>query len=218
MRDYYESQLAMLNKRMTEMGEEIEESIDKAINALLQKNVEMARDIILHDSEVNHKEREIESLCLRLLLSQQPVASDLRMVSAALKMVTDMERIGDHAADISEITLLLVEAGYPNDLSKIQKMAQETMLMVKESVEAYVERNDRKALEVIRRDDVVDHCFLEIKNDIITQINENIQNGEQAADVLMIAKYLERIGDHATNIAEWILFYITGEHLPVSPA
>lgn len=212
MRDYYEGQLKTLNCYIEEMGEGIERAISGAIDALLKKNIEDAKKTIQRDAEVDHKEREIENLCLKLLLSQQPVASDLRMVSAALKMVTDMERIGDHAADISEITLLLIEAGYPNDLSAIWKMAEETIFMVKESITAYIERSEQKALAVIDHDDVVDVYFAEIKNDIITQINENIQNGEQAADILMIAKYLERIGDHATNIAEWIVFYITGEH------
>lgn len=212
MRDYYEAQLKTLNRYMEEMGEKMEQAISGAVDALLKKDTENAKKMIQYDSEIDHKEREIENLCLKLLLSQQPVASDLRMVSAALKMVTDMERIGDHAADISEITLLLIEAGYPNDLSAIRKMVKETIFMVKESISAYTERNEQKAIAVIGHDDVVDAYFVEIKNDVIAQINENIQNGEQAADILMIAKYLERIGDHATNIAEWILFYITGEH------
>lgn len=212
MREQYEKQLEILNQYLAEMGQYIVEAIDGAIQALLEKNIESAKKTIRHDQRVNHKEREIESLCLQLLLSQQPVASDLRMVSAALKMVTDMERIGDNAADISEITLLLAQVGYPNDLTKLKEMAEEAIYMVKESIAAYVERSVQRAEKVIRHDDVVDRYFVEIKKDIIQQINENIQNGEQAADVLMIVKYLERIGDHATNIAEWILFYITGEH------
>lgn len=212
MRDYYEGQLKTLNCYIEEMGEGIERAISGAIDALLKKNIEDAKKTIQRDAEVDHKEREIENLCLKLLLSQQPVASDLRMVSAALKMVTDMERIGDHAADISEITLLLIEAGYPNDLSAIWKMAEETIFMVRESIAAYTERDEKKAMAVISHDDVVDAYFSDIKNEVIAQINDNIRNGEQAADILMIAKYLERIGDHATNIAEWILFYITGEH------
>lgn len=216
MRNQYEKELDTLNRYIEEMGKGITEAIDVAIRALMEKDVESARKTIGHDREVNHLEREIENLCLRLLLSQQPVATDLRMVSAALKMVTDMERIGDHAADISEITILLAEAGYPNDLSMVKKMADEAIFMVKESVTAYVERNANRAAEVIRHDDVVDQCFVDIKKKIIEEINQNIHNGEQAADVLMIVKYLERIGDHASNIAEWILFYITGEHPEVT--
>lgn len=217
MRNVYEKQLNTLNEYMKEMGQLIENAIDNGVKSLLERNTEKAEKTIKFDHEVDQKERDIENLCLQLLLSQQPVATDLRMVSAALKMVTDMERIGDHAADISEITLLLAKNGYPEDLQNIRKMAEETISMVRESIVAYVERDAKKAMEIIRHDDVVDSYFVRIKTDVIRQINENIQSGEQAADVLMIAKYLERIGDHATNIAEWILFYITGEHpdLPV---
>lgn len=213
MRNFYGKQLEELNQHILEMGQYIEAAIDGAIRALMEKDAESAKKTIRHDAKVNHKEKEIESLCMRLLLSQQPVATDLRMVSAALKMITDMERIGDNAADISEITLLLIEAGYPSDLSKVKKMAEETIFMVKESVTAYVERDMERAKNVIDHDDVVDGYFSEIRKDIIGEINANIQHGEQAADVLMIVKYLERIGDHATNIAEWILYHITGEHL-----
>lgn len=212
MRDHYEEQLRKLNEYVAEMGELIEKAISDAMDALMHKDVEEAQNTINYDNRIDHMEREIEGLCLNLLLSQQPVATDLRMVSAALKMITDMERIGDHAADISEITLALAKTGYPSDLSQIQKMADETMRMVKNSMEAYLEKDMQKASAVIRQDDIVDDCFVRIKRDVIRQINENIRNGEQAADVLMIVKYLERIGDHATNIAEWVLFYITGGH------
>lgn len=212
MRDHYEEQLKKLNEYVAEMGELIEKAIGDALDALMHKDIEEAKNTIDYDNRIDHMEREIEGLCLNLLLSQQPVATDLRMVSAALKMITDMERIGDHAADISEITLVLAKTGYPNNLSRIQKMADETMRMVKNSVEAYLEKDMQKASAVIRQDDIVDDCFVQAKKDIIRQINENIQDGEQAADVLMIVKYLERIGDHATNIAEWVLFYLTGDH------
>lgn len=212
MRNNYNGQLRKLNDYVARMGELIEKAIRDAIDALMEENIEEARNTIRYDDRINHMEREIEGLCLNLLLSQQPVATDLRMVSAALKMITDMERIGDHAADISEITLLLAKSGYPDDLGEMSAMAEETMYMVKSSVAAYVEKDLQKAEKVIRHDDVVDNYFVKIKQRVIQQINENIQNGEQAADVLMIAKYLERIGDHATNIAEWVLFYITGSH------
>ena len=149
---------------------------------------------------------------MQLLLSQQPVATDLRQISSAIKMVTDMERIGDHAADISDITLQLVQSGYPHDLSKVKKMAEETTHMLKDSLDAYIEKDAQKAVKVIHQDDVVDEYFSNIKKEIIRQINESSEGGEQEADLLMIIKYLERIGDHATNIAEWVLFYITGEH------
>ena len=149
-------------------------------------------------------------------LTQQPVATDLRQISSAIKMVTDMERIGDHAADISEITLLLTQSGYPHDLTEVKKMAKETINMLKDSLDAYIEKNAQKAVKVIHQDDVVDDYFSRIKKEIIRQINESSEGGEQEADLLMIIKYLERIGDHATNIAEWVLFYITGEHPDVS--
>lgn len=212
MRDFYEKQLERLNSYLEEMGILIEHAIQESILALMRQDREEAKKTIQYDSEINNKEREIENLCMTLLLSQQPVATDLRMVSAALKMVTDMERIGDHAADIAELTLLLAENGVPADLSEIEKMAKETTYMVKESVDAYIQRDIKKASHVIAYDDVVDDYFVKIRKMIIKRINENIQDGEQAADILMIAKYLERIGDHATNIAEWVLFYITGEH------
>lgn len=212
MRDFYEKQLERLNSYLEEMGILIEHAIQESILALMRQDREEAKKTIQYDSEINNKEREIENLCMTLLLSQQPVATDLRMVSAALKMVTDMERIGDHAADIAELTLLLAENGVPADLSEIEKMAKETTYMVKESVDAYIQRDTKKASHVIAYDDVVDDYFVKIRMMIIKRINENIQDGEQAADILMIAKYLERIGDHATNIAEWVLFYITGEH------
>ena len=213
MRDFYDKQLEKLNNYLEKMGTLIEHAIQESISALMKQDKEEAEKTIRYDSEINNKEREIENLCMSLLLSQQPVATDLRMVSAALKMVTDMERIGDHAADIAELTLLLAENGVPTDLSEIEKMAKETTYMVKESVDAYIQRDTNKASQVIKYDDVVDDYFVKIRKMIIKRINENIQDGEQAADVLMIAKYLERIGDHATNIAEWVLFYITGEHL-----
>lgn len=218
MRELYEKQLEKLKRYIEEMGVLIEQAVRDALDALLEKNAEEAKKTVSHDEDVNHMEREIENLCLNLLLSQQPVATDLRLVSAALKMVTDMERIGDHAADISEITLILSQSGYPDkaDMEQIKKMAEETMAMVKDSIDACLEKSTQKAVSVIRRDDVVDQYFVDIKQTIIRQINENIQNGEQAADVLMIAKYLERIGDHATNIAEWVVFYITGEHPDVA--
>lgn len=212
MRYYYDKQLKKLNGYMAWMGQLIEKAIQDALSALLSHDMEKAKETIHYDAQINHLEREIENLCFHLLLSQQPVASDLRFVSSALKMITDMERIGDHAADISEITLILNGSGFPEDLQDIRKMAEETTSMVKASIDAYVERSTQKAIEVIHQDDVVDQWFIHIKKSVISQINENIQNGEEAADVLMIAKYLERIADHAVNIAEWVLFCVTGRH------
>ena len=216
MRDYYNKQLSELEKMMCDMGQMIESAIEDAMTALLKKDQEKAKEIIQNDEKVDHQQKKIEDLCMQLLLSQQPVATDLRQISSAIKMVTDMERIGDHAADISEITLQLAQSGYPHDLSEVKKMAQETTHMLRDSLDAYVEKNAQKAIKVIHQDDVVDDYFLRIKKEIIRQINESSEGGEQEADLLMIIKYLERIGDHATNIAEWVLFYITGEHPDVT--
>lgn len=211
MRDKYINQLRKLNNLLIEMGHLIEESIELAVTALVNQDVEKAKRAIAFDENIDDMEKEIENLCLNLLLCQQPVAKDLRFVSAAMKMVTDMERIGDQAADISEITLLLAKESYIKELSNIKKMAVETTDMVMKSIEAYIENNSIKARDVIAQDDVVDALFQDTKTELITLINENIENGEQAADFLMIAKYFERIGDHATNIAEWVIFSIEGE-------
>ena len=216
MRDYYNKQLSELEKMMCDMGQMIETAIEDAMTALLEKDQEKAKEIIQNDEKVDHQQKKIEDLCMQLLLSQQPVATDLRQISSAIKMVTDMERIGDHAADISEITLQLTQSGYPHDLTEVKKMAKETTNMLKDSLDAYIEKNAQKAVKVIQQDDVVDDYFSRIKKEIIRQINESSEGGEQEADLLMIIKYLERIGDHATNIAEWVLFYITGEHPDVS--
>ena len=212
MRNRFDRQLTQLNNEMIAMGVQISQAIGLAINALLSQNKEKAKEAIQFDQEIDHKEREIESLCLKLLLSQQPVARDLRQISAALKMITDMERIGDHAADISEIALLLSDQQYISHLGKIEEMAKLTSTMVLDSMQAFVDKDMEKAKAVIARDDAVDKAFYDLKKNLIDLIHKNPDNGSQATDLLMIAKYFERIGDHATNIAEWVLFSITGSH------
>lgn len=194
------------------MGAMIESAIEKAVSALVNQDVEKAKEAVKGDDIINHQEKNIENLCLKLLLQQQPVARDLRQISAALKMITDMERIGDHAADISEITILLAGQPYLKKLEHIQEMAKETMQMIVNAVDAFVEKDKEKAIAVMKRDDVVDDLFDKVKKELIRLIHENPDNGEQAADLLMIAKYFERIGDHATNISEWVVFSITGIH------
>lgn len=206
MRPKFDEQLNMLNEEMMHMGTMIEERIQKAIEALIDGNTELAREIMDSDNEVDREQKLIESICFNLLMQQQPVAKDLRVISAAMKMVTDMERIGDHAADISEMTIMMDKASYPEQLEDIKKMASETVLMLIRSIEAYVEKNMEKARKVIASDDVVDDLFDRNKNDIIDMIHKDPSKGEQAVDLLMIAKYFERIGDHATNIAEWVIF------------
>lgn len=212
MRNRFDRQLEQLNNELINMGSLIEEAIEMAITALIKQDVKKARDVVEFDEEIDEKEREIESLCLKLLLQQQPVARDLRQISAALKMITDMERIGDHAADISEMTILMADKPYIRNIDHLQTMAKETMVMLVKSIEAYVEKNREKAEKVIANDDVIDDLYDEIKMELIEAIQKDANNGEQATDLLMVAKYLERIGDHATNIAEWVIFSITGKH------
>ena len=212
MRNRFDRQLEQLNNELINMGSLIEEAIEMAITALIKQDVKKARYVVEFDEEIDEKEREIESLCLKLLLQQQPVARDLRQISAALKMITDMERIGDHAADISEMTILMADKPYIRNIDHLQTMAKETMVMLVKSIEAYVEKNQEKAEKVIANDDVIDDLYDEIKMELIEAIQKDANNGEQATDLLMVAKYLERIGDHATNIAEWVIFSITGKH------
>ena len=212
MRNRFDRQLSTLNDELIEMGSMIEKSIETAIKALVNQDVDLARHAIEADEEIDRQERIIEDLCLKLQLPPQPVAKDLRLISSALKMITDMERIGDHASDISEITIALADQPYIKKLEHIQQMAKETMIMLVGSIEAFVDKDLEKANEVIKRDDVVDDLFDKVKKELIQMIHENADKGEQAADLLMVAKYMERIGDHATNISEWVIFSITGEH------
>lgn len=210
MRSKFDEQLNQLNEEMMHMGSMIEESIQKAIEALVNQDVELAKTIMSKDEEVDREQKKIESICFNLLMQQQPVARDLRTISAAMKMVTDMERIGDQAADISEITVMMGDKPYPFSLDLIKHMASETMIMLIRSIEAYVEKDIKKAGSVISHDDVIDDLFDEVKAKLIALIHENPENGEQATDFLMIAKYFERIGDHATNISEWVIFAFKG--------
>ena len=212
MRNRFDRQLVQLNDELIEMGGMIEKAIADTVKALVNQDTELAKVVIDYDEEIDHQEREIEQLCLKLLLQQQPVAKDLRLISAALKMITDMERIGDHATDISEITIELSKESYIKKLDHIQQMAKETMVMLVQSVEAFVNKDMDKARTVIVHDDVVDDLFNKVKAELIAMIHEDVNAGEQASDLLMAAKYFERIGDHATNISEWVIFSITGQH------
>ena len=211
MRNRFDEQLELLNVELIRMGALCEDAISYASRTLMGEG-DFAEEVYKVDHEIDQKERDIENLCMRLLLQQQPVAKDLRQVSSALKMISDMERIGDHASDISEITIALADQPYIKKLEHIQQMAKETMIMLVGSIEAFVDKDLEKANEVIKRDDVVDDLFDKVKKELIQMIHENADKGEQAADLLMVAKYMERIGDHATNISEWVIFSITGEH------
>ena len=211
MRNRFDRQLEELNEMLIHMGELCETAIEEATGALEGHDIARAKAVITADSEIDQMEKEIENLCLKLLLQQQPVARDLRQISAALKMITDMERIGDQASDIAEIIGFL-NGRIGSDAQYICQMAVAAMRMVTESVEAYVKRDVAMAEATIQHDDVVDDLFLKVKNSLIQMISENPKDGEYALDLLMIAKYFERIGDHATNIAEWVVFSVTGVH------
>jgi len=213
MRNKFDEQLAKLHEMLYKMGAMVEKAITLAIHALVQQDEAMAKQAIAFDNDIDHMEKEIETMCLRLLLQQQPVAKDFRVISAALKMITDMERIGDQAADISEIALFLIGETYIKKLEHIPQMAEATSKMVAESIDAFVRMDLDLAREVIDYDDVVDDLFDTVKFDLIELIQADSANGEQAIDLIMIAKYFERIGDHATNIAEWVVFAITGKHV-----
>lgn len=206
MRSKFDEQLKNLNEEMIQMGIMIENNIQKAIDALVNSNIELAREIMEKDVMIDKKQRDIESICFNLLIQQQPVAKDLRAITAAMKMVTDMERIGDHAADISEITIMLADTEKIKDYGTIIKMASEASVMLIDSIDAFTEKDETKAKAVIEHDDIVDDLFNEVKTELIELIKNNPKRGEEEIDMLMIAKYLERIGDHATNIAEWVIY------------
>ena len=215
MRNRFEEQLFELNREIIEMGAMCEEAIAKAAEALNKGDVKLAEEIRANSGAIDQMERDIESRCMKLLLHQQPVARDLRLISAALKMITDMERIGDQAEDIAEIVTFL--AGHTlNGMEQINEMAQETIKMVTSSVDAFVKKDVELAERVLRQDDVVDQYFSRIKQDIISMVAQNPTEGETALDLLMTAKYFERIGDHATNIAEWVIYSVNGVHKGVS--
>ena len=215
MRSHFDEQLAQLSRELTEMGALCEEVIALSAKALTDGDKALAARVVPLDAEIDQKERDIESLCLKLLLQQQPVARDLRQISAALKMITDMERIGDQAEDIVEIVPCMI--AHPHEeYPKIREMAKETIAMVTDSVDAYVKQDVYLAKAVQMHDDVVDNYFTRIKSGLIDMIAKNPAEGEYALDLLMIAKYFERIGDHATNIAEWVEFSVTGSHNAIS--
>lgn len=211
MRSRFDEQLAILNKEMIEMGALCEEIISKVLEALTNEDKQLLNGISVLGAEIDRKERTIETLCLKLLLQQQPVARDLRQISAALKMITDMERIGDQAEDIAEIIPFVENRPVKTD-SLLHEMAKASIDMVTESVDAFVGQNVDLAKKVISDDDIVDSYFTRIKQSLITEIIDNPRDGECSIDLLMIAKYFERIGDHATNIAEWVVFSVTGIH------
>lgn len=211
MRSRFDEQLNTLNNKMIEMGAECESIIAVSAKALLEGNADGARKAKNQGHIIDEMEREIESICLKLLLQQQPVAKDLRVISAALKMITDMERIGDQAEDIAEIIIFL-GGRTGEECHDIRLMAEATIKMVTDSIDAYVKKDLQLAKQVIKHDDIVDSAFARVKQTLVKMVTENTADGEYAVDLLMIAKYFERIGDHAVNIAEWVEFSVTGVH------
>ena len=212
MRTRFDMELDNLNSDMIAMGALCENAISEAMKSLFAADKTAAQRTIQEDREIDRKEKDIEALCLRLLLQQQPVARDLRVISSALKMITDMERIGDQAADIAELIRHMHLTPVSRQNKHLSKMADAAKKMVTESIDAFVKKDAALATKVLADDDLVDSLFLKLRHDIIEMIAADPGCGEEAVDVLMIAKYLERIGDHATNIAEWVLFSITGTH------
>lgn len=214
MRISFEIGLREMNDSLVKMGEMVNNSISKAMKALLTKDGELAKAVIVGDSEINDLERKIENQCLKLFMKQQPVASDLRLVSSALKMVTDLERIGDQAADISELVLSLIEDNRqytPDDLGSIAAMSELTKDMVEKSIEAFVNYDLDIAYRVITMDDKVDAYYEKVKGEVVKDIKNEEQSPNALVDFILIAKYLERIGDHAQNVGEWVVYSITGE-------
>ena len=211
MRNLYQEQLWNLNQELIQMGAACEEIIDLAARSLVEYSRELEEKTVQVGAVIDESERTIESICLKLLLRQQPVAGDLRQISAAMKMITDMERIGDQAEDIVDLVPKMVRGGeetYPH----IREMAKAAQYMMKNAVDAYVKQDLSLAKMVMDYDDVVDSFFNQIKTDLLTLIASKPGEGEYALDLLMIAKYFERIGDHCTNIAEWVEFSVTGVH------
>lgn len=212
MRSRFDEQLTLLNTELIKMGALCEDAIRCCAKALMETDLELAKTIPPMEAAIDTKEKEIESLCLKLLLQQQPVAKDLRIISAALKMITDLERIGDQARDIGEIIHYLTGHTTIKEFQLIQEMANATIKMVTKSIDAFVSSDEALAKKVIASDDEVDNLFIQIKSSLISLIQENPEKGEAVIDLLMIAKYFERIGDHAVNVAEWVVFSITGIH------
>ena len=215
MRNRFDRQLTELNQDMIQMGHMIGQAIGMAIGALNNRDKEQAKKVIDYDDEINEEERIIENLCLKLLLQQQPVARDLRVISSALKMITDMERIGDQAADIADLSKHIEDKAVTGDIINIRKMAEDTVRMVTESIDAFVKGDLELCRKVIDDDDKVDDAFNDIKEKLAEVLNNGKPDASIGLDILMAAKYFERIGDHAVNIAEWVEYSITGQHRPV---
>lgn len=211
-RHLFEKELEELHFELIRMGSLVEESIENTIIALKKQDAEMAKKIFKNDDIIDDMERKIERICLTLIATQQPLAKDLRTISTALKIITDMERIADHSSDIAEITIRMANDKYIKPLIDIPKMAELAKQMVNKSIDAYIKQDIDLAMEVCNSDDAVDELFSKITLELINIMKNDATAVEQAIDLMLIAKYLERMADHATNIGEWVVFNITGEH------
>ncbi len=211
-RPKYDDELQELSTELIKMGATAAQAIEKAMKAIKDSDKELAKEIIEGDRVINDMEKDIEHRCLRLILKQQPVARDLRKVSTAIKMVTDIERIGDAASDIAEITIHLDECEFQDIKNAVLNMAETAKNMVVSAIDAYVEENMILALNTIKQDDIVDECFLSIRRELSKRLIANEHEMDVIMDYLMIIKYLERVGDHAVNVCEWVQFYMTGVH------
>ena len=211
MRENLDTQLEKLNIELIKMGALCEDAISAAVNGMLDNDIKKLEKVFSIDSDIDKIEGDIEHLCTKLILQQQPVARDLRQITAALKMISDMERIGDQASDIAEMVPYVIGHG-TNSETHIEKMAKEVIRMTNESIDSFVKKDLNLARKVIKDDDIVDELFLQIKKELIELVQRDNTRGEYYMDLLMIAKYLERIGDHTTNIAEWVEYTITGKH------
>ena len=212
MREYYTAQLETLNTNMIQMGALCEDAISAAIQSLLEDDRTIAKKVADTELEIDQMERDIERQCMRLLLMQQPVATDLRVVSSALRMIADLERIGDQAFDIADIPKSGSFQGFSGKVH-IKEMAKAAIHMVTDSVDSYVKQDVQLAKHVAEEDDVVDELFLKVRRELAELIHTDQNASEQAMDLLMIAKYLERIGDHAVNVSEWVIYSVTGKHM-----
>ena len=211
MRNRFDEQLNTLNNELITMGALCEEAISSAVKLLIDNDVKMKENVLDADKQIDQKERDIETLCMKLLMQQQPVASDLRTISSALKMISDMERIGDQASDIAEIAEYAYGSGMESE-THIADMARATIQMVTDSIDSFVKKDVNLAHTVIEHDNTVDDLFDKVKGELISAIENKASNAESLIDLLIIAKYFERIGDHAENIAEWVIYSITGKH------
>lgn len=211
-RHWFDKELELLHLDLMKMAGMVEESIDNTIIALKNQDVELARKIFRNDDIIDEMEQIIEKRCLMLIARQQPLAKDLRTISTALKIITDMERIADHSADIAEITIRMAHQKYVKPLIDLPKMAELAKHMVEKSIDAYVKQDIELAKEVCESDNEVDALFFKIVLELTSLIKNDVQTAEQAVDLMFVAKYLERMADHATNISEWVIFNVTGEH------